>query len=549
MSDWAKLSLSHSERDVHRTIKKQGLTLEVPLRCVLIGSEQIPWIPPSTWLKYIIDQNLWHHFTGLTENDPAKCNRVWCGYWQKFQKLYPDFQLPCGFNPAFTMACYVHGDEGRTLKKSPLMVMSLQSTIGYGLQTSKKRPREHDADEDLFKVNYIGHTFKTRLVMSILPKKWTDDFYDEVADRIVQDLKDVLSSGYTDPRTGIRYNICVVGVKGDWPFLIKAARLNRHFCKGTKKAGLEWKASGICHLCMAGTQMNGVHYAYEEAGYMDPAWLRTIPAPPPWTTVPPYIQHLPHRRSDAATYFEPDIWHTMHLGVGKCFAGSCIVLALATLPMLQGMVMNEKWNVISSHYLRWCKQNRKPAYLTKIGPSTVNYGDATGAQGTWNKGMVTTNVLLWLQDLLAGPFQNNLLLKAQGAATTINAMFRCMYAAGLFLPAEESKLCGSLGRLFIRNYCDLAELCYKQCKPYLFPLLPKIHSIDHLVMRVLQQGEAHGFSINPIATACQMDEDAIGRVSRISRRVSSRTVVERTFRRYLASCYAIWFEAGLLPRS
>ena len=542
--EWAKLSLDHSERDVHRVINKQKLALPLRIQNVSIRGTLIPWLSPMTWLKYIVERDIWYHFTGLAAPDTRKCEQVWQGYWSRFRTLYPDFAFPEGFDAGHTMACFVHGDEGRTLKKSPLMIMGLQSVLGHGVRN--KRRADSGEEADMFNVNFLGSSLVTRLVTNVLPKQWTENFYTEVAELLVENLLEALQTGYTDPMTGTTYKICIVGVKGDWPYLIKSGGLNRHFSKGTKKQGLEWKAAGVCHLCRAGQKHGNLHYPYEEAGFRDPAWLATIPASVPWTSTPPFIRLLPHRTTDPATYFEPDIWHTVHLGIGKSYVASTVILAIATMPRFQGLVLNDKWQAVTRLYTQWCKQNKRTPILSKIGPSTVNYGDATGAQGSWNKAEVTTNMTLFLESLLSEVTDDPLLRQAFSAAKSLNAFFRNLYAASLFLSAAESSYISSLGQAFIRKYCELADECYRQRKPFLYPLFPKIHSLDHLVLRMQQQGELHGFSCNPIATACQMDEDLVGKVSRISRRVNIRTVVKRCFQRYLVLCHAAWKDARII---
>ena len=57
---------------------------------------------------------------------------------------------------------------------------------------------------------------------------------------------------------------------------------------------------------------------------------------------------------------------------------------------------------------------------------------------------------------------------------------------------------------------------------------------------ILEQAETCGWAVNPLSEAAQMDEDFIGRPSRLSRRVSSRTVVRRTLERYLQGVFQKW---------
>lgn len=50
----------------------------------------------------------------------------------------------------------------------------------------------------------------------------------------------------------VTLRLVVTGIKGDWPFLIEAGRLQRHFRRAPKRGQSSMQAEGICHLCMAG---------------------------------------------------------------------------------------------------------------------------------------------------------------------------------------------------------------------------------------------------------------------------------------------------------
>ena len=225
----------------------------------------------------------------------------------------------------------------------------------------------------------------------------TESSFDHACSELAKDLSDCMLTGYT--YRGITYRLFVIACKGDWPFLIRAGHMSRHFSRSVKKVGNEARGKGICHLCMAGTQ--GYPAESEECGYTDPKWLSTIPAPPPWPATPPLLRPLACSRTDPSTFFQPDLWHTVHLGVGKSFAASCITMAILTLPSLLCLTMERRWEAVTTDYLSWCKTAKRQGYVTKIGPSMVNYGDSTGAVGGWHNCQLTTNLLLWLECLFS----------------------------------------------------------------------------------------------------------------------------------------------------
>ena len=87
----------NSERDVH--------SLNVPLTRSVTQGEEVIWIRPSDWLRYIVNKG----FGAVSEDHSEPCRDV-------------------------------HGDEGRTLKILPIMITQLQSCLGAGFAKQRKRP-------------------------------------------------------------------------------------------------------------------------------------------------------------------------------------------------------------------------------------------------------------------------------------------------------------------------------------------------------------------------------------------------------------------------
>lgn len=173
---WADIGTKNSERDTHRVVRDQGSKLDIPIDEMNVQGEKQPWISPKAWLQYIVSHGLLYMLSGLQFEDRHLIGTTWKQFWQQFQPLYPDFGIfdDLGtFDPAHTIAMYLHGDEGRTLKRSAVMVTSLQSVLGIGF--NKKRLKRPRGANDLGKLwaNFAGHTFTTRFVLSVIGKKNT----------------------------------------------------------------------------------------------------------------------------------------------------------------------------------------------------------------------------------------------------------------------------------------------------------------------------------------------------------------------------------------
>jgi hypothetical protein len=86
----------------------------------------------------------------------------------------------------------------------------------------------------------------------------------------------------------------------------------------------------------------------------------------------------------------------------------------------------------------------------------------------------------------------------------------------------------------LRSYMKLAKICLDERLP-LFNILHKHHYFHHEVYR-MQEALAEGkLVLNPTCFSCSLDEDFVGRLSRLSRRVNIRQLELRTLQRYLVA--------------
>lgn len=543
---WAQIPEKHSERDVHKVVQRQGTRLEVPMICLSLLGERVPYIDPRAWAEFIIGRGLSSMFAGLSPDQNHLSPIMWRSFWNQFYKLNPHHPVfeESDFNEndwGYTIGLYIHGDEGRTLKKSGLMVTALQSCLGKGFDNKRLK---RDAFGD-FKpqVNFTEHTFTNRFVNFVMPKTLyatKPDIYHEALAELSKSLRSLFDSGITDPVTKQHYRFVVLGCKGDLPYLAKAGFLNRTFNTGTKR-GDSNKEHGVCHLCMAGF----TEYPAEEITTSTPAWLSSIGMRLPWTKTPPFIQYLPYDVQNPGSFFLVDIWHCVHLGFGRSWIASTLNYMLDVLPHSN---LDLKWEFLTQHYFTWCRRNKSQSHIGKITPYLMSFDDKTGKQGRWHKGALTTNFCKWIVTLFDDVPSDTagILQRCKHATQKLNAMFSCFYQAGFFLNKAEGLYCFGCGMEFLSTYAYVARAMFDGGRPSLWPLYPKLHFMHHMLLQLKEQTQQHGFSQNPVSTACQMDEDVIGKVSRLSRRVSIRTTMQRTMDRYVIAAYDAWRTAGLI---
>ena len=124
-------------------------------------------------------------------------------------------------------------------------------------------------------------------------------------------------------------------------------------------------------------------------------------------------------------------------------------------------------------------------------------------------------------------------LKAiHSALSGLNKFFHNLYNAHLWMRRPEAKHTAQHGRAVLENYLRAASHALR-LKFTKFKLIPKHHMLCH-VIRVLEQSSVNQkWTLSPVASMCQQDEDLVGRVSALSRACDIRTVHERTLRKYL----------------
>ena len=132
------------------------------------------------------------------------------------------------------------------------------------------------------------------------------------------------------------------------------------------------------------------------------------------------------------------------------------------------------------------------------------------------------------------------------AAQAINEFFRLLYSSDLWLPPEVARRAAELMFRFLRRYESCALLSYEEGRT-LFILQPKLHTLQHCAITLLQTAGRNMEGLNPLCWSTQMSEDFVGRQSRLSRRVSSsQQTITRVIHRYLQAAYGEFVKCGYL---
>jgi hypothetical protein len=243
-----------------------------------------------------------------------------------------------------------------------------------------------------------------------------------------------------------------------------------------------------------------------------------------------------------------DIFHIVKVGTGRDCVGSCIfILAMLTYFDLEPHgTKNIDDRLCRAHSLLelYAISCGKTLFLRSFTKASFNIKRVSssfpwiGCKGSDT--MILFHWLVFFLGILDVRPEHEYLVKAmkETCQACIN-YFDLMYPAGLWLHKDIAEQVRINGLTYIRGYAYLAKACLNLGLPG-FGLKPKLHSHHHQVMEIhdaLRRGAE--YVLSPLCFSCEVNEDFIGRVCRITRGVSQRTVKLRTLQYYLVQARSI----------
>ena len=339
----------------------------------------------------------------------------------------------------------------------------------------------------------------------------------------------------------------LVGIKGDFEFHVEVGHLNRSYQNvGTVNE------RPFCPECSAGEP--GVPPFQIQA---NPAWLSTCYTRDPWDDTP-LLNQIPFGGSRLSPVYRRDAFHTLKFGFLKDLAAGLIIL-LAEMKYFDWpgdpTGLDHRLNRAYSVFKMWLLAEGKCCTLRKF--SRANLHKEKKRQFPFLSGKGADSVvcisflafyvklqMLELQDASHRQLLGAVLETLEGALTYMGIY----HTHGLFMPKSCAQLLLKSGHRLLRGYCFLAGHCMQQ-NMKLFNLRPKVNFFHHFLTdleALIAQAPEHASIFNYAGVFnCEANEDWIGRVSRISRKVSPRLPIRRTIGRYLVACRLYFKKAGV----
>ena len=309
-------------------LRSAGLSASMPLSTKkLCDDHEHQVITPANYVRELAANSKLRNLTG---GEPLKSTLL--GFWERFQAVRPDH--PALANGLEACACSVpillFGDEGRALKKQAAMVLGWEPMLGFGCMTHcKDDPESYHGH----KLNFDGSTYKTRMLYTIMHKQSYGS--KKSGNKYLMSLIECWASDHAEAMHGvsvqldeeqISLKLVPLGLKADWPAMVKLGQLKRSFYADAAPHG-----KGICHLCMANTSACPDYSGDSWKDTMDDAFVA------PWNTMPMLVSRLCPGQNvwQQADFFRLDLFHICHKGVMAELAGSGLVswFALALCPI------------------------------------------------------------------------------------------------------------------------------------------------------------------------------------------------------------------------
>ena len=549
--DLSKCTVTNSERDFNVVTRRFSLCLPIPLTPInktpgVRYTGDFKMIRLQDWLSFHLEYDTWHLMAGLQKPNPERQHAIFSEFWKRFQGLRPNHEIfgiiaAKGIDTGRLCPVVLHGDEGRGRKRAPYLVCAYHSFLGFG--TTAANAARKSRPFLAMRLNYAGNSHVHRMITCVLPKMAKDEVaFKDLVRFMTADSLAVLHSGVVNKHDGQIYRMAVLYIVGDWMFLQKAGGLARSYANCEKRPrAANANPRGICHLCRAG-QLN---IDFEDLR-MCARWQRTMfdPADNPFAS-PSGFNQLPHDEGKTPSLYAYDLWHAMHLGTGKVLCGS--LLAMLSMQMDAGAI-DRRFELLSGQYLEFCERDHTSPFMLGITKEGIGWPDTkTYPNAQWNKGHVTTLMLRFIEHW----FENNpaardpLFPKAREAVICINRFIAGLYECDVWISSDVAMRLGQLGERFLRLFMELALDSYRAGRA-LFGYMPKIHIICHCVETMLSDARSSPYILNPLVFAVQIDEDYIGKCSRVSRRCGVGQVIVRGLQRALMASYKHYVLNGYL---
>ena len=553
---------ANDERDLHARFSRCGL--DIPVKIQEAHHDSVDglvthWVKPSSWIRELM-RLFPECLTGGFRNT-ANIRFQLRSFWTFYEGYHPTHAIFSSENRRRldrVIPLALFGDEGRGPKRGQFLLWSMESVLGHRDLESPSScrcagellafplvdalgtydpdiPSSHEFARAIRQsISLKGHSYITKHLVFGLPS-WMYKKHPEVElkhiDLMVSDLQMLGTSGVNVH--GEQWYACVVASKGDFKHQVAIGNLNRSYNSiGTTYGNL------MCSFCKAGAP----GYPFENADYA-PIWARTLYDERPWA-VRPSLMSISYDESKPEDLLKLDLFHLWKVGLGRDLAGSAVIiycrLGFWDIPG-EGRDLNDRLGWAHASFKLWCLAGHHCAGLQHFSKAFFNlktFADSAWSNSKGSDTMLINRWLHWFTCLLlqsptpqSQPHEQLLRIFRRVAEHSFEIMDVC-YSHGLWLSIPCAK------NLYIKLMCLLRgyrRLAYEAVRLQMvgWGLKPKYHALHHMAYSLRQQIlTGNCLALNPMAWGNESNEDTIGKVCRLARKVDVRTITRRVLQRY-----------------
>ena len=337
-------------------------------------------------------------------------------------------------------------------------------------------------------------------------------------------------------RPGEQYFAVLVSSKGDLKHHMECGYLTRSYHKMGKK-----RQKMMCSLCHAGdTDLD-----FEDCSE-DPPWSRTLYSSRPWTVTPP-LASVPYDTAAPERVFALDLFHLHKVGLGRHLVGAAIVVLCGlglfdTGARRESKALPKRLGRAHSNFVLWTLAERVKPGLRSFKLAFFNIKSKQSFPWCNSKGSDTTLLTRWLRFLTRLYLQepSNAFTQKHGAFLRLLKheveaaldLFHVVHSHGLWIERGCAKYLYARLMTVLKGYKALA-MTAKTMGVAGFALIPKFHAMHHVALNLaLDLERGADCVLNPLMDSCEQNEDVVGRICRLARRLSTRTITSRVLTRH-----------------
>ena len=551
----------NSTRDVQRAFKRMGFTLPIEIKCLEHPVSEAKLVKthhvlPESWIQYWMNEapeNLGGWSGDAYDNFEA--------FWRTYQVQHPEhkiYEQHSGRLRRVVPIC-LHGDEGRTIKRANYLVFAMESPLGSLKDESIKKCTctadlkarfgdrglpNHGEDLGILPpyiverarkqlTNYKGHSFMSRFLLfsigSWIYKKYPG-IIEEVYSQITKSFERLFYQGICLSDGSVVFG-ALISLKGDMDYHKKSMNLIRSYANvGTKSH------EQICHQCGAGGP--GIKFEdYSES----PCWTHTMFNSRPWDeSDAPVLSQIPFDEQTPELMLQGDLFHVFKVGIARDLIGGILIILLRKGFMDypgDSTALENRLKRAHTFFSLWCGAQQKSPSLRSFTKHFLNMKKMISAPWTSSKGSDSILLLQWLEFTVKLNISNPAkeghqeLLETMLQVIQAGLSLRMVHGHGLWLERNCASMLYVHMMTFLRGYSVLGQASLR-LGIRAFIQKPKHHALHHLAFSLRRQLRLGATLVsNPQMNGCEVNEDFIGRISRLSRRVGIHKLDLRVFQR------------------